>query len=95
VSVVLATVLGIGLRFVPMPDYLLPVIVGVGVAAGVVLLLLLLNRPAGDTSLGGRNQPPGDGSKPATPAVPAEVSARLNALTQRPGRPGRRDLRDN
>ena len=44
VGVGLAAAVGVGLRFVQLPDVMLPVAVGVAVTAGVVLLMRLLQK---------------------------------------------------
>jgi chromosome partitioning protein len=56
----LAVAAGVGLRFVKLPDFMLPVIVGVAVTAAVVLALRLF--------VGGSDQP--DQTSPARPVAP-------------------------
>jgi hypothetical protein len=57
-----AIVLGIGLRFLALPDFMLPVMVGLAVTAGVTLVLHLLlsqlpaaTTPAGSTATSRRS----------------------------------------
>jgi chromosome partitioning protein len=46
----LAAVVGVGLRFVQLPDFMMPVVVGVAVTAGVVLTLHLLSADTDNKS---------------------------------------------
>jgi chromosome partitioning protein len=90
----LATVTGVGLRFVQLPEFMLPVAVGVAVAAAVILVLRLASPPgpapaAQPAAAGNRSAPP---PKPPEPKKPATVrieakkdpSSRLAALARRP-----------
>jgi hypothetical protein len=91
--VVVAALTGVALRFVPMPKNLLPALVGVAVTIAVVLLLLFgqSTRDEAHRALPLAPKPP---SKPPTPGRPkSDVGTRLNALTRRPNRSGRRELR--
>jgi hypothetical protein len=67
----LACVVGVGLRFVPLPDFMLPVIVGVAVADAVVLVLRLVS-PTSET-----DEPPA-----APPTPPQPPSKRLVVPSQ-------------
>jgi chromosome partitioning protein len=90
---VIAVFVGVGLRFVLAPANLIPILVGVVVTVVVVLLLWF--------GLNGQEQPrraplppSKPPSKPPTPTrLKSDVATRLNALTRRPNRSGRRDLR--
>jgi chromosome partitioning protein len=92
VWIALAAVVGFGLRFVKLPEWLLPVVVGLAVASGVVLVLrLVLN--AGE---GGPTEP----AAPSRPAQPRPKGARpdhktptsrLASLARRANLPPRRD----
>ena len=81
----LAVVGGIGLRFIQLPDVMLPVAVGVAVTAAVVLLLLLLQTTTGAPAV-----KPGPTLQAALPtAAPQkaadnqkDAAARLAALTR-------------
>lgn len=75
----LAIVLGISLRFLTVPNSLVPVIIGVGVAAIVILIFRQLNN-----ANPGQQQPV---PRPA-PTKPKSASRRLKALTRRPSRNG-------
>jgi chromosome partitioning protein len=91
--VVVAALTGVGLRFVPIPTNVLPTLVGVAVSTAVVLLLLFGHgiREESRRALPPASKPP---SKPPTPSRPkSDVGTRLNALTRRPNRSGRRELR--
>ncbi len=51
----LAMVAGVGLRFIQLPNFMLPLVVGVAVTAGVVLALRLMSIGAGAVRLDGRS----------------------------------------
>ncbi len=78
-------VVGVGLRFIHLPDVMLPVAVGVAVSAGVVLLMLLLQTGSGASAA-----KPAPTLKAALPkAAPRreadgrkDAAARLAALTR-------------
>ncbi len=84
----MAAMAGVGLRFVHLPDFMLPVAVGVGVAVAVALALRLLSSapeaPAGDRPA----EPPRPSGvvKPSpSRAVPRKDPVdRLSSLTRRP-----------
>jgi chromosome partitioning protein len=80
--------LGIGVRFLHLPPFMLPIIVGLGVAAGVVVLMRFLNAGADDRPSG----PPastksGPTRKPGSrPELRRDTNARLSSITRRPPR---------
>jgi chromosome partitioning protein len=79
-------VLGIGVRFLHLPPFMLPIIVGLGVAAGVIVLVRFLNaaaddRPAGPPAKSGPTRKPG-----SRPELRRDSNARLSSLTRRPPR---------
>jgi chromosome partitioning protein len=94
--VVLAGAAGVGLRFVPETNSLLPVFVGAGASAGILAFLWVV--------LWYQEKTTRRAAAPArTPLRPAkssgiggarsEVATRLNTLTRRSTRPSKRDLR--
>jgi hypothetical protein len=91
--------MGVGLRFLPIPDFMLPVAVGVAVAAAVVLVLKLVSpsSPAEEPPAApvAPPQPPSkrlvvpsqplEAKKPASrPGVKKDPSGRLSSLSRRP-----------
>jgi chromosome partitioning protein len=64
----LAVIIGVSLRFVPLPSYMLPIVVGLSVAGGVVLAVLL-GLPSGD--------------QPAAPAKPKSRQTARPARVER------------
>jgi hypothetical protein len=84
--VMLAIALGIGLRFLSLPDYVVPILVGVGVGAVVVIVArYFLTQPA----------EPVESKAPPTPARPGSSGARrLSGLKRRLAAPAR-EVSDN
>jgi cellulose biosynthesis protein BcsQ len=94
----LATLTGVGLRFVQLPEFMLPVAVGVAVAAAVILLLRLATPSAPAPVAQPAVASPPSSKRPAPASRPIEVkkpasarpepkkdaSARLAALARRP-----------
>jgi chromosome partitioning protein len=95
----LATVIGIGLRFVQVPDFMLPVAVGIAVAAAVVLVLKLvapapqpppppapfLPPPLPPASRPVAKAPPPSSKRLPRPDLKKDANARPGALARRPG----------
>jgi chromosome partitioning protein len=85
----LGIIVGIGLRFLPPSQHLLPTIVGVGVAAVVLLLIRTLGRSATPPASTAAAPPP----KPVRLEAKADAATRLQAMTRRPTRPYKGDSR--
>ncbi|HZY85887.1 MAG TPA: ParA family protein [Gemmataceae bacterium] len=85
-------VLGIGVRFLHLPPEMMPFIVGLGVAAGVIVLVRFLNAGPED-SPAGPSAPPksGPARKPGSrPELRRDANARLSNVARRtPRRNGR------
>jgi hypothetical protein len=85
--VAVAVVVGVGLRFLKLPDYVVPMLIGVGVAAVVVLVaryfLAQDEKPA---------QSPAQA--PEQPRKPAGSAGRLNRVARRHEKPAR-EVRGN
>jgi chromosome partitioning protein len=90
----LAVAVGVGLRFVKLPDFVLPIVVGVAVTAAVVLALRLFagGQEKSETTAPARPLPPKSGVK--TTALPgaARLTARPDSrpTNRRPSRPPNR-----
>ena len=88
-----AMIMGFGLRFVQIPPRLVPLVIGVAVAAGMLLLLRLLLTPNEPTNAAvqPRSTSPRRAKESkkavARPETRKEVNARLSSLTRRPSRP--------
>jgi chromosome partitioning protein len=95
----LATVIGVGLRFVHLPDFMLPIAVGIAVAAAVILALKMVSPAPQQLPAPAPAQPalppsskrdvalpqPPAAQKPAShPGVRKDPNARLAALARRP-----------
>lgn len=95
----LATVMGVGLRFVQVPDFMLPIAVGIAVAAAVVLVLRLASpaaQPETAPAPAPTPPPPAPPPRPVQQAQPAssrrlprpeakkDPGARLAAMARRP-----------
>jgi len=98
----LAAAAGVGLRFVMLPEWLLPFVVGVAVAGAVVLVLRLLlnpnenNPPQPATSPGQKARPPRPaGTRPTGSRTvhKTDANSRLSNLARRATAPPRRDNR--
>jgi chromosome partitioning protein len=82
--------LGIGVRFLHLPPFMLPIIVGLGVAAGVIVLVRFLNSNNSDQAKPAA--PPaapksGPARKPGSrPDLRRDPSARITTLIRRPPR---------
>ena len=80
--------LGLGVRFLHLPPFMLPIIVGLGVAAGVIVLVRFLNSGPDDRPAG----PPapaksGPARKPGSrTGLRRDTSARLTDVVRRPPR---------
>jgi len=83
-SVAAAAVVGVGLRFVSkLPDVGMPVVVGVLVAAGVVLALKLMSTQPGGTRQGkAKKSPPNKAALTRQPEPPKDARARIAALAR-------------
>jgi chromosome partitioning protein len=85
--------LGLGVRFLQLPPFMLPIIVGLGVAAGVIVLVRFLNAGQEGGKQEGPSGPPksGPARKPASrPELRRDPNARLTNVVRRPPRrPGR------
>jgi hypothetical protein len=84
----LATVMGVGLRFVQVPDFMLPIAVGIAVAAAVVLVLRLAS-PAAQPETAPPHAPCSKPSRPRRGGCPAPKPRRIRAPAwpQWPGGP--------
>jgi chromosome partitioning protein len=94
----LATVMGVGLRFVQLPEFILPIAVGIAVAAAVILALKLLSpqpqaapapppapAPTPPSKRSTEQARPAETKQPASrPAIKKDPNARLAALARRP-----------
>jgi chromosome partitioning protein len=80
--------LGLGVRFLHLPPFMLPVIVGLGVAAGVIVLMRFLNAGRNDGPSGPPAAPKsGPARKPGSrPDLRRDANARLSSITRRPPR---------
>ena len=74
----LATAAGVGLRFVQLPDFALPMIVGLAVTAGVTLALHLMMGQ-------GENAPVVSGTRPPAPSNPSRTLSPSQAHGKRRG----------
>jgi chromosome partitioning protein len=80
--------LGLGVRFLHLPPFMLPIIIGLGVAAGVIVLFLFLNAGSEERQAG----PPaaaksGPTRKPGSrPELRRDSNARLSNVARRPPR---------
>jgi hypothetical protein len=86
--VVVAVVVGVGLRFLKLPDYVIPILIGVGVGAAVVLAARYLM--AQEEKKTATPEP-----APAPPRKPATPTARLGEMQRRAKRPARGGVREN
>jgi chromosome partitioning protein len=96
IGVGLAVVLGVGLRFVQLPDYMLPLAVGFAVAAAVVLVLRLLltapEAPRPEQTLTAAlprpaaKRPPADGRNDAPTRLSALARSSASGPYRRPRR---------
>jgi cellulose biosynthesis protein BcsQ len=87
--ILLGAILGSGVRFVPLSPSLIPLVVGLGVAIGVVFLLRVVGiKPDGPAAPISQAAPASSEIKPAPPRSEPrkDLSARLAALSPRPGR---------
>jgi chromosome partitioning protein len=75
----LAVAAGLGLRFIPLSESAVPVIIGVGVAAGLILLVRLLSVEEGPAKPTARPSVPAGGSRPIGRR---SNDSRLTALTR-------------
>jgi hypothetical protein len=90
VWVAVGAVLGLGVRLLRLPPFMVPIIVGLGVAAGVIVLFRLLNAAEGDGTAG-PPAPPKSGPvrKPGSrPELRRDPNARLSNPARRPRRSG-------
>jgi chromosome partitioning protein len=89
VWVAVGAVLGLGVRLLRLPPFMVPIIVGLGVAAGVIVLFRLLNAAEGDGGPAGPPAPPKSGPvrKPGSrPELRRDPNARLSNPARRPPR---------
>jgi hypothetical protein len=92
--IVLAAAGGVALRFVRLPGESVPLLVGVGVAALVLVLQRLAARPRERAQRKPAATPQADNPAPRSQPL-SDVSRRLNALTRRPTRAYKRDPGDS
>ena len=80
----LAVAVGIGLRFVQLPDYMLPIAVGIAVAAAVILAmrLILITPDAPKAAPSVTAAVPARAPKKESPDVRKDASSRLSALAR-------------
>jgi chromosome partitioning protein len=89
-SIGLAVVLGVSLRFLKIPSFMVPVLVGVGVAAVIIAVYRYSLTPTDEGKTPGTNRPPRpDEASPSAPRASesTEASKRRNALPRRVGAP--------
>jgi hypothetical protein len=89
--VTVAVVVGVGLRFLKMPDFVLPILVGLGVAGLVVVLLLYSSAPGrGNAESAGTRRRKGRAgdAKKGRQEERAVAAKRLSGLTRRIGATG-------